>query len=131
MRSTGMPTRPAYSDSSSNPRATSLASSVPGLASKPVWSSAVFALLVPAPTSGPASSSVTRRSKCDSSRAIAQPTTPAPTMATSVSSGSCTGRSIAGRVPQRCAGLATTTGQGACRITSREVLPRTTSLRRL
>src|SRR5215213_11447580 len=91
VRSTGMPTRPAYSDRSSNPRATSRASSVPGLASKPVWSSAVFALLVPAPTSGPASSSVTRRSKWLSSRAIAQPTTPAATIATSVSSGSCTG----------------------------------------
>src|SRR5215210_1500390 len=63
---------------------------VPGFASKPVCSSAVFALLVPAPTSGPASRSVTCRSNALSSRAIAQPTTPAPTIATSVSNGSCT-----------------------------------------
>ena len=62
VRSTGMPALGAYSDSSSYPRATSRASSVPGLASKPVCSRAVFALLVPAPTSGPASSSVTSSS---------------------------------------------------------------------
>src|SRR5215218_5943236 len=46
---------------------------------------AVLALLVPAPTSGPASISTNRRSKRESSRAIAVPTSPAPTIATSQS----------------------------------------------
>ena len=61
---------------------------MPGLASKPVCSSAVLALLVPAPTSLPASSNVRSASrKRESSRAIALPTTPAPTIATSYSPG--------------------------------------------
>jgi hypothetical protein len=78
-----MATRAACSVSSSRPRGTSFASSVPGFASKPVWSSAVLALLVRAPTSGAASTSEQRRSNLDSSRAIAVPTTPPPTMTTS------------------------------------------------
>ena len=43
----------------------------------------MFALLVPAPTSGPASSSAQRAPRRVSSRATAQPTAPAPTTATS------------------------------------------------
>src|SRR6476659_11199592 len=65
------------------PRATRLDSIVPGLASNPVWRIAVFALLVPAPTSGPASTRTQRAPWRVSSRATAQPTAPAPTTATS------------------------------------------------
>src|SRR5215207_3344763 len=83
VRSTGTPTSPAYAIRRSCPRATSRASSVPGLASKPVCRIAVLALLVPAPTSGPASINARRSSNRESSRAIAEPTSPAPTMATS------------------------------------------------
>src|SRR6478609_3523071 len=72
--------------SRSCPLATRRASRVSGLASKPVWRIAVFALLVPAPTSAPPSISAMRKSKRASSRAIADPTSPAPTMPTSYES---------------------------------------------
>src|SRR5262249_19121023 len=55
----------------------------PGVVSKPVWRIAVFALLVPAPTSAAASTSAHEAPRRVSSRATAQPTTPAPTIATS------------------------------------------------
>src|SRR3954453_1170345 len=61
---------------------------VPGFASNPVCRIAVFALLVPAPTSGPASSSTHRVPRRLRSRATAQPTAPAPTIATSNGPGS-------------------------------------------
>src|SRR5439155_24981943 len=81
--STGMPTSAAYALISAYPRATSRASIDPGAASKPVCRMAVLALLVPVPTSGPASTRTVRRSKADSARATAAPTTPAPITATS------------------------------------------------
>ena len=49
----------------------------------PVCRMAVLALLVPVPTSSPASSSTTAADSARASRAIAVPTTPAPIMATS------------------------------------------------
>src|SRR4051812_30080694 len=77
-----MPTVPAYSPSLRKPVGSSFASSVPGFASKPVWWIAVLALLVPVPTSAAASTSAQETPRLVSSRAIAAPTTPAPTMAT-------------------------------------------------
>jgi hypothetical protein len=58
-------------------------SSVPGVASKPVCRIAVLALLVPSPTSLRASSSATDSSWPDNSRAMADPTMPAPMTTTS------------------------------------------------
>src|SRR5437773_9787789 len=72
---------------SAYPRATSRASSEPGSASKPVCRIAVFALLVPVPTSGPASRRTVRSSKPARARATATPTTPAPITATSSAAG--------------------------------------------
>jgi len=57
--------------------------SVPAAASKPVCRIAVFALLVPVPTSSAASINATSSWYSDSSRAIAAPTTPAPITTTS------------------------------------------------
>ncbi len=85
VRSVGIPVASAYVARSSEPRRTSRASRVPGSASNPVWRIAVFALLVPSPTSSRASSQTTRSAVAASDRAIAAPTTPAPTTTTSAS----------------------------------------------
>src|SRR5215211_6247193 len=83
IRAVGMPASAAYSRSNSYPRVTSRASMVPGLASNPVCMIAVLALLVPVPTSLAASISTHETPRRVSSRAVAHPTTPAPTTATS------------------------------------------------
>ena len=57
---------------------------VPGFASKPAWTMALLALDAPSATSLPASSTVTFTFQRVSSRATAQPTTPAPMTSTSV-----------------------------------------------
>src|SRR6187401_3461135 len=102
-----MPTSSAYAVSRSCPRATRRAWRVPGFASKPVWRIAVFALLVPAPTSAPPSIRAMRKSKRASSRAIADPTSPAPTMATSYESGRLEGdRALNELAPLRVRALA-------------------------
>ena len=59
------------------------AMSVPGWASKPAWTMAELARDVPQQTSSSASRTHARTSRRESSRAIAQPETPAPMMATS------------------------------------------------
>ena len=51
---------------------------VPGTASKPAWTMAELALLVPTHTSSPFSHRAMRRSYRLSSRAAAQPTAPPP-----------------------------------------------------
>jgi hypothetical protein len=60
---------------------------VPGTASNPVCRMAVLALVVPVPTSLPASTSTQDSSYWASVRAIAVPTTPAPMISTSAGPG--------------------------------------------
>ena len=72
-----MPAASAYERSRALPRLSSRLSRVPGLASNPVCRIAVFALDVPVPTSGAASTSTRSSEYRASVRAIAVPTTPA------------------------------------------------------
>ncbi len=83
VRSTGIPAESAYERSKAEPRLSSLLSRLPGLASNPVCRIAVLAFDVPVPTSEAASTSTTSSENAASVRAIAVPTTPAPTIATS------------------------------------------------
>ena len=87
---TNEPTRKSgtfrLSHTSSNislPRTLSFAISVPGTQSYPAWTMALLARLAPIATSSHASLSAIFSPVCDSSRAIAQPVTPAPIISTS------------------------------------------------
>ena len=64
-------------------RVTSSASSVPGVQSAPQVAMPVLPFDAPSPTSWAASTSATRAEVSESRRAMAQPTTPPPTMTTS------------------------------------------------
>ncbi len=65
------------------PSTLSLAISVPGIASKPAWTMAEFALDVPQQTSSSASTTQAESESFASSRAMLQPLTPAPMTTTS------------------------------------------------
>ncbi|CAM5439445.1 hypothetical protein STANM309S_03776 [Streptomyces tanashiensis] len=81
--STGMPASRAYPSSSRCPSRTSRASRVPGAASKPVCRMAVLAFEVPSRRRPRPPRSAIRSGWRASVRAIAEPTTPAPTTTTS------------------------------------------------